>query len=72
MEAFILRHYNPKRIVILETNAFNYTLKSILSQKNNNNNLYFVAFYSKNMLLTKYNYNIYNKKLLTIIRYLKI
>jgi hypothetical protein len=30
-----------------------------------------VAFYSKNMAPAEYNYEIYNKELLTIIRYLK-
>ena len=60
-----------KYIAILEINVFNYILKNILLQKDNNNNLYFMAFYSKNMLLAKYNYNIYNKELLIIICYLK-
>jgi RNase H-like domain found in reverse transcriptase len=30
-----------------------------------------VAFYSKNMVSAEYNYEIYDKKLLTIIRYLE-
>ena len=67
-----MQHYDLKYIAILEINISDYILKGILSQKNNNGNLYFIAFYSKNMLLTKYNYNIYNKELLAIICYLKI
>ena len=44
----------------------------MLLQRNNNGNLYFIMFYNKNMLLIKYNYNIYNKELLIIIYYLKV
>jgi RNase H-like domain found in reverse transcriptase len=43
----------------------------VLSQYGDNGILYPVAFYNKNMAPTEYNYEIYDKELLAIIRYLK-
>ena len=43
----------------------------ILSQYSDNGSLHPVAFYSKNMLLAKCNYHIYDKELLTIIKCLE-
>ena len=46
-------------------------LKGILSQKRKDKKLHLITFYNKNILPIEYNYNIYNKKLLIIIYYLK-
>jgi RNase H-like domain found in reverse transcriptase len=43
----------------------------VLSQYKNDGTLYLVAFYSKNMASAEYNYEIYDKKLLAIIRCLE-
>ena len=43
----------------------------MLSQKQNDNQFYLIAFFKKNMSSVKCNYEIYDKKLLTIIRYFK-
>ena len=63
----ILRHFDRSRKVILETDSSDYINAGILSQYNNNGVLYLVAFYSKNLALAEYNYEIYDKKLLAII-----
>ena len=43
----------------------------MLSQKQNDALFYFIVFFFFNVNLVEYNYEIYNKKLLTIIRYFK-
>jgi hypothetical protein len=43
----------------------------VLSQYKDNGILHLMTFYSKNMVSAEYNYKIYDKKLLIIIRYLK-
>ena len=48
-----------------------YVNSSILSQADDNGVLYLVVFYSKNLLPIEYNYKIYDKELLVIIRCLE-
>ena len=67
----VLAHFDFDRKIILETDAFQYITDGVLFQYNNNDSLCPVAFYSKNILLIKYNYHIYDKKLLIIIKCLK-
>ena len=43
----------------------------MLFQFDDKDNFYLVAFYNKNLLFTKYNYEIYDKELLVIICCLK-
>ena len=43
----------------------------MLSQYDNEGLLYSIIFYNKNLISIKCNYQIYNKKLLAIIRYLE-
>ena len=57
--------------IIVKTNSSNYISAGVISQYNNNRVLYSIAFFSKKLLVTKYNYKIYNKELLTIIYYFK-
>ena len=56
---------------IIEANSSNYITKGILSQYNKDGVLYPVIYFSKRLNLAKYNYKIYNKELLAIIRYFK-
>jgi len=67
----VLRHFNRFKQIVLEINFLNYVNNKVLSQYNNEENFYFVIFYNKNLLLTKCNYEIYNKKLLIIVRCLE-
>ena len=51
----------------METNFSDYVSSGILSQFDKDGLLHPVAFFSKNLNLAKYNYEIYNKELLAII-----
>ena len=70
-KASVLIHFDPDRKIILKINVSQYIMSDILSQYNDNDNLYSVTFYNKNMLLIKCNYHIYDKELLIIIKCLK-
>ena len=48
-----------------------YVTKGILSQYNKEGVLYPIVYFLKQLSLAKYNYKIYNKELLAIIRYFK-
>ncbi len=71
MTAFILKHFNSIRKIILKTNFLNYVNNKILFQYDNKDILHSVIFYSKNIVLAECNYEIYNKELLVIIHCLK-
>ena len=65
--ASILHHHNLKKQVILETDSFESIKSGVLFQYNNHSILYSVAFHSKSIIVAKYIYHIYDKKLLAII-----
>ncbi len=67
-ETFILRHFDQTHETILKTDSFNYVNDEVLSQYDDEEVLHSIAFYSKNMSSAECNYEIYNKKLLIIIR----
>ena len=56
---------------VIKANLFNYIIKGILSQYNKDGVLYSVIYFSKWLNPAEYNYKIYNKELLAIIRYFK-
>ncbi len=70
-EIFILRHFDQNRKTILETDSFNYVNDDILSQYDDEETLHSMIYYSKNLSLAECNYEIYDKKLLAIIRVFK-
>ncbi len=70
-EVFILRHFDQNRETILETDSFNYVNDDILSQYDDEETLHSIIYYSKNLSLAECNYEIYDKKLLAIIRIFK-
>ncbi len=70
-EASILRHFDQNRKAILETDSFNYVNDDILSQYDDEETLHSMIYYSKNLSLAECNYEIYDKKLLAIIRAFK-
>ena len=53
---------------VVEANLFNYITGGILSQYNKNRVLYPVVYFLNRLSPAKYNYKIYNKQLLAIIR----
>ena len=67
----IFRHFDRSREFILEIDSFDYVNEEMLSQYDDENVLYSVTFYNKNMISMKCNYEIYNKELLIIIKCLK-
>ncbi len=70
-EVSILRHFDQNKETILETDSFNYVNDDLLSQYNDKETLHSIIYYSKNLSLAECNYEIYNKKLLAIIRVFK-
>ena len=67
----ILAHFDPIKKAILETDSSDYVTGGILSQYSDNGLLHPVAFYSYKMLDTEYNYEIYDKELLAIVKCFK-
>ncbi len=70
-EVSILRHFDQNRETILETDSFNYVNDDILSQYDDEETLHLMIYYSKNLSFAECNYEIYDKKLLAIIRVFK-
>jgi len=70
-EVSILRHFDQNRETILETDSFDYVNDDILSQYDDEETLHPMIYYSKNLSLAECNYEIYDKKLLAIIRAFK-
>jgi RNase H-like domain found in reverse transcriptase len=53
---------------VVEADSSNYVTRGILSQYNKDRVLHPIAYFSKQLSPAKYNYKIYNKELLAIIR----
>ena len=71
MKEPILRIYQLKLPIRVETDLFNFVLGACLMQKYKNKVQHLVAYYSRKITLLELNYNIYNKELLAIITALK-
>ena len=56
---------------IIKADLSNYITKGILSQYNKDGVLYPIVYFLKQLNPAKYNYEIYNKELLAIIKYFK-
>ena len=67
----VLCHYDRTRETILKIDSSNYVNDKVLFQQNDDEVLHSVTFFNKSMLLIEYNYKIYDKKVLIIIKYLK-
>jgi len=65
--AFILKHFDSIREVILKMNFLNYVNDEVLFQYDDEDILHSIIFYSKNMISAECNYEIYDKEFLTII-----
>jgi len=68
IETSILRYFDQTREAILEIDSFDYVNDKVLSQYDDEDVLHSIVFYSKNMSSAECNYEIYDKKLLIIIR----
>ncbi len=69
--AFILKHFDSIKEVILKMNFLNYVNDEVLFQYDDEDILHSMIFYSKNMISAECNYEIYDKEFLTIIWCLK-
>ncbi len=61
-------HYNLNLLVTVKIDVFNYVVIEVMFQQNDNEQLKSVIYFSFKMLFAKCNYEIYDKKLLIIIR----
>ena len=64
----ILTHFDFIKKIILKTNVFDNVFVEIMSQYDDDELLHSIAFFFKKHTIQKINYEIYDKKLLTIIR----
>ena len=67
----ILQHFNLNWMSVIKANLSNYITKGILSQYNKDGVLYPIIYFLKRLNPAEYNYKIYNKELLAIIKYFK-
>ncbi len=65
----ILTHFDSKKQIYIKSDWFDFVFAKILSQMRKNDELHFVTFFSKNLASIECNYEIYDKTLLTIVRY---
>jgi hypothetical protein len=65
----VLWHYDPILPIIVETDASDFVIRAVLSQKEDR--VQPVAFYSTNLIATELNYDIDDKKILAIVSSLK-
>src|SRR5438874_1184517 len=66
--ASVLAHFNPNREVLMKVDALDYVSAGVLSQRDEKGVLYSIAFFSKKHSSAECNYEIYNKKLIAIVR----
>ena len=66
-KASILIHFNPNKQCHLKTDSSDYVSAGVLSQKDDDEILHPVAYFSKQMVPAECNYKIYDKELLAII-----
>ena len=67
----IFRHYDRNRKIILEIDSSNWCLNEVLFQYDDDEVFHSMIFFNKKMISIECNYEIYDKKLLIIIRCLK-
>jgi hypothetical protein len=63
----VLAHFDPTRPVIVETDASDFALGAVLSQRGCENRLHPVAFHSRKFSPAEINYEIYDKELLAVV-----
>ena len=63
--------FKSRKSITLKTNALNQTIKVCISQSNDKKRLHLIVFHSKKLTNVKLNYEIHDKKLLTIVNSFK-
>ena len=67
----ILAYFDSNKEAILEVDSLDFVTGGILLQVGDDGLLHPIVFFSKCMIAAEYNYKIYDKELLAIIRYLE-
>ena len=63
----VLAHCDPTRPVIIKTDALDFIIGAVLSQRDEENRLHLMAFHSRKVQPTEINYEIHNKELLVVV-----
>jgi len=63
----ILAHFDPKKPVLIETDASDFALGAVLSQRSEEGRLHLVASHSRKFQPAEINYEIHDKELLAIV-----
>ncbi len=63
----ILIMFELEKLITLKMNVLDKVIKACINQSNDKKCLHFIAFHSKKLTDAELNYEIYNKKLLTIV-----
>jgi len=63
----VLAHFDPREPVIIETDASDFALGAVLSQRSKEGRLHPVAFHSRKFQPAEINYEIHDKELLAIV-----
>jgi hypothetical protein len=66
----ILKHFDPSKEVIIETNASNFTIGCILSQKYDKH-MHPIAYHSRKIEPARKNHDIHDKELLAVVEAFK-
>ena len=64
----MLIYFNPTKKAYIETDLSDYVTIGVLSHIGDDGELHLVAFYSRKIIPAEYNYKIYDKELLAIIK----
>jgi len=70
-KAPILRHYDPNRPALVETDASEFAIAGILSQKFEDGKLKPVSSISRTLTAAEFNYDLYDKEMLAVVYSLK-
>ena len=62
-----MAHFDAAKPVIIETDASDFAIGAVLSQRNEENRLHPVAFHSRKFRPAEINYEIHNKELLAVV-----
>ena len=63
--------FESRKSITLKTNASDQTIKACISQSDDKKRLHLITFHSKKLTDVELNYEIHDKKLLTIVNFFK-
>jgi len=63
--------FESEKSITLKINASNKAIEACINQSNDKKHLHFIAYYSCKLTVAELNYEIHDKKLLTIINFFK-